>query len=564
MSNEFKAQLSANVKMVQAASPGARDIAVVRNVSGSKFVESPDTVMLQVLAILITIGRIYRYSKNITLDMGDELVVLVENGKPTSIACSILANYFLVQNEAGDTPQPPNRTFLQHVFNSEIVLQELPVIKHDVKIPTYDVDFNLVQPGYDQESEIMVHGEPITPIPFTPVEDTTLPIQERVPAMIRDMFIDFPFATPFDYIKAIGVFLIALLAHLFTASGRPIGLLGGNQPGVGKTFFANILGVIRDGSVPVPTEFSNSNDELSKRILATIRSNDQSVILIDNARAPNGVVINSTSLEAMSVTETLSLRILGSSANHVVQSDFVWLLSMNDMKTTPDLAQRGILINLEYEGPASDRKYRHNDLIAFVKEHRIEIIGTFYGMIEYWKSQGRPDGQAAHRFNNMARIISGILDACGLSGFLVDLHENIQAINSTTDDLAPLFDAMLKSFSETALLDTATTFCVPHEPLASSALVRVVEAAKIAEDELSVAKNDRAKATKVGLVFSRLLNASFPVEVGDRSGTATFVKVPLSRNRIGYQFQVELEGAMEGGVVTEASTETGGETCYPF
>lgn len=554
MSNEFSARLNAGFKMTRSASPGVRDIAVIRYVSGSEFGDHPDSVMLQVLAILIEIDLIYRYGKNIVLDKGDELLTLVESGEPTQIAGSILANYFLVQNEAEDTPQPPNRTFLQHVFNNEIVLRELPVIKQYSRIPTYDENFNLVQPGYDPESQIMVHGEPIEPIPFTPISDASLPVQERVPAIIRDVLVDFPFATSLDYLKTVGLYLIGLLAPRFTATGRPIGLLDGNQPGIGKTLIANIIGVLLDGTVPAPTEFSNTNDELSKRILATIRSSRQSVILIDNARAPGGGVINSTSLEAMSVAETLSLRILGSSANHVAPNDFVWLLSMNDMKTTPDLAQRGILINLEYEGPSSDRKYRHNDLVAFVKERRMMIIGTFYGMIEYWKSQGRPDGRATHRFNNMARITSGILDTCGLSGFLADHQKNVQAINSTADDLIALFDSMIKSARETVLPNTAMTFCVPHEPLAPSALVRAVENAKIAEDELAAAKNDRAKATKVGLVFSRLLNAAFPVEVGDRTGTATFVKVSLPRNRIGYQFQVELAAVVSG--TNEANPET--------
>lgn len=547
---DFESRLNDGIAIVNASSPGVRDIPVIANVGPNKFLAHPDTVMLEVQPIIRNIGRIYRFGKNIVLDKDTELVTLIENGIPCENASSVMANYLLVQGGENAVPQTPSTSFLQHVFNCDLILVDLRVISRYVKMPTYDDEFNLLQPGYDPVSGVMVHGEPVVPIPFVPPCDLSVPLRERAPAILQEMLIDFPFATVIDFVNTLGLILLALLASLFSAVGRAIALLSGNQPGVGKTILANVLGVILDGAIPTVTEFSSSNDELSKRILATIRSRPQSVILIDNARAATGGVIDSTSLEATAVAEMISLRILGSSINHEEPNNFLWVLSMNAMKTTPDLAQRGILIRLEHEGPASLRRYRHTDLVAFVKEHRTEIIETCYGMVEHWKAQGRPEGQATHRFGYMARTIGGILDSCGLPGFLSNHQEAVQSINSTADDLVALFDAVL---GHTEVQTSLTSFFVPDRPVAVSDLIPQVVQAGIATEELAAAKGEKAKATRIGQVFTRLLNLPFPVEVGDRTGTATFLKVTHSRNRSGYYFRVDLVP------FSESVPETAGE-----
>lgn len=541
---DFESILDDAVNTVRGTSPGLRPILTVSDVDGAKFRSHPDTVMVEIVDVISEIGRIYRYGDKIVLDEGNRLKTLVENGEPTNSSGSVMANYFLVRGNEEGIPQPPTRTLLQHVFNSNLVLDALPVIKRYVKIPIYDGNFNLIPPGFDPESGVLVHGDAIEPLPFTPVEDETATIEERLPEIIREMLADFPFATPLDRVKTVGLFLIGLLAPQFTSTGRPLGLLDGNQPGIGKTLLANILGVVLDGTVPTVTEFSSSNDELSKRILATIRSSQQSVILIDNARTAAGGVINSTSLEAVAVEEILSLRILGRSDNHVQTNDFMWVLTMNDMKATEDLAQRSILINLSYEGATSTRRYRHNDLVAFVKANRMRIIAALYGMIEYWKAQGRPDGRATHRFNNMARIVGGILDACGLYGFLEDHQENVLSINSQIDDLNALFDTVADSLLASQVPATSTPFFVPSEAEPAKKWVDKVRESGIAAEDTTKAKN-KISPTKVGKVFGRFVGRPFRVEVGDRSGTATFHRVLLPHNKSGYHFQVELEPPTE-------------------
>lgn len=532
--DDFKNRLEQSLKAVDSLPTSHRNVRTVQGYNG-KFSKHPDAVAVEVTRILTEICIIYRFGDDIVMDTGDRLKVLVENCRVCSETPSILANYMLVQDSEDTAPQPPTLSLLQNIFNNELVLQKIPMIERYVKHPTYDPEFQLLQPGFHPESGTMVHGDCIEPIVFEPSDGPA----KSVPSIIREMLVDFPFASPIDRVNAIGFLLTAILAHLFTSAGRAIGLFDGNQPGVGKTLFAQVLGVILDGSSPAITEFSSSNDELSKRILSTIRSHNQSVILIDNARAGSGV-INSTSLESTAASETLSLRILGESQCHNCRNDFIWTLTMNGLRTTPDLAQRGIRIMFAYDGPASLRTYQHNDLIAFVKEHRIEISASLFGMIEHWKECGMPMGKASHRFSYMAQVVSGILDSCGLSGFLSNHQKSILEIDTMQDNLSALFDTVLRSI-DIAIRPGDQTIRVPSQPRPSQEWLHDFAQSGIAETEFLSAKTDRAKAIRIGMVFSGLLGRVFDVEVSDRSGKARLVKQELKQKRTTYHFEVTLD-----------------------
>ena len=217
---------------------------------------------------------------------------------------------------------------------------------------------------------------------------------------------------------------------------------------------------------------------------------------------------------------------------------------MNGLRATPDLAGRGIRILLSHEGSTSLRKYQHKNLEAFVKEHRNEITATLFGMIEYWKSQEMPRGTASHRFTYMAEVISGILDSCGITGFLSNHQESLSEIDATQDVLAALFETTVKSHIESVAPD-ARTLNVPSLPLGSQDWLPVVVQSGIAEAELNAAKTDRAKAVKIGIQFSGLLNRGFNVEVGNRTGKARLLKVE-ARKRVGYHFEVVLDPAELG------------------
>ena len=84
----------------------------------------------------------------------------------------------------------------------------------------------------------------------------------------------------------------------FVESGKPLLLLDGNQPGLGKTLFARTIGVVLDGTDPHLIHYTSSDEELGKKICSTLLSNVQSIIPLDNAKTPGGIAVSSPVIEA--------------------------------------------------------------------------------------------------------------------------------------------------------------------------------------------------------------------------------------------------------------------------
>ena len=80
--------------------------------------------------------------------------------------------------------------------------------------------------------------------------------------------------------------------------GKAVVLLDGNQPGLGKTLLARVIGIILDGIDPQLIHYTPDDEELAKRICATLRGSPQSVLLIDNAKVKAGGAVTSPVIEA--------------------------------------------------------------------------------------------------------------------------------------------------------------------------------------------------------------------------------------------------------------------------
>ena len=534
---------------------GGRFVAMLTGYSGGTYHIHPDCVFENFRDIILETKSIYRYGRQIVIDSGMELRTLLNEGIVTPETSAIMANYILVGKHMESAPQPAKQEFFQTAFNSYLVRPDLPEITKYAKRPIHDDQFVLHQPGYDLESGVLVHGEQIELIPFVPSKlgefesastESLESLRARLPECLRDLLVDFPFATSLDLVNFLGILLTAILAPHFTSTGRPIVLLAGNQKGVGKTQLAHAIGILLDGQVPSITEFCTSNDEMSRRILATIRSHSQGVILIDNARVANGSGIDSTTLEAVAVAENISMRVLRTSSNHVQRNDFLWMISMNCLKTTPDLASRGVVINLHYDGNTSRRRYQHIDLNTYVKEHRSEILGTLFGMIELWRENGMPLGNSLHRFVNFAGTIGGILDSCGFPGFLANQFKVLQNINMNRDELQSLFDSAVNLFGDDEKWEGAE-LVIPAEAQTVQSWLPAITDSMIATEELAMARSEQSKSTLIGNLLSRMVDRDFAIELGGRKGIGHLRKITMPRQRSGYQFRVSMDSDDDNG-----------------
>ena len=227
-------------------------------------------------------------------------LVVLRDGHPFAITkATELAGVFSRTAEfafvAGEmtTFEPLPMKFANTWLNNHNELAKLPAINVFSRCPMYTQGYRLVEPGFDQESEIFYAGPTITP----KKENTN-----RLNAMLAE----FCFRSPGDRTNYIGLLLTSLLMSKFIGS-HPAGLYNANQPELGKTMLAQIGAIIRTGE-PAPTVSYNSNDEEFEKSLGSRIKEGTTDLIIDNAKDKGGrnAVVGSAVLERSITDHVLS------------------------------------------------------------------------------------------------------------------------------------------------------------------------------------------------------------------------------------------------------------------
>jgi len=441
---------------------GARDLPVVEGFGGQYQTVVPlENVLAMIHDIIVDSHRVYRYGNSVVfeLDDGEErrLTILSTGQVVEGGADTWLGNLFVCRTSPegrGESPREfaPPRKLAEQVLRREPTLQALPRILQYSRKPIFDGEFNLRGPGWHpipQQSDrhpqagLLVHGDQIEPVVPDGDVDCSADILDRLPSHIRGLLQDFCLKSDADVANVIAVLLTGLMVGHFVTSGKPIVLLDGNQPGVGKTLLARTIGLVIDGVDPRLNRYTPDDEELQKQILATLRGSQQSVLVLDNAKVKSGMAISSPTLESTSMAPEISLRILGKSENYCRPNDVIWFVTMNDTKASPDLVSRGLPIRFEFEGNPRDRDFCARDPIQYAWDHRGEILSELTGMIIRWNQVGRPPGQHHHRLAQWASVIGGIMCANRLPEGLTNLDDAATDFDTDLDCLTALAEAAL-------------------------------------------------------------------------------------------------------------------------
>ncbi len=513
--------------------PGTRVLPVLTGISTQGLREPQENVLARVKGLLVGTKRVFRHDNRVAYETrvsGNEprLRPLAEDGDVKSGAEYLLAN--LIECRNGDNHLVFPRWLANLALRGEPVLAALPEIRVYAHRPVFNEDLILCDPGWHPDCGILVHGPAVDPIPW-PIAPPGCVDLERLPHHLRALLTGFCFRDEVDRVNALGLFLTGLLVDRYVETGKGVALIDGNQPGVGKTLLARAIGVILDGEDPGLVPFSSEDEELKKSICAGLRTRHSSVLIIDNAKTATGAALNSHTLDMLTTAPRVELRILRESINFSRNNDLLWILTMNDTCASRDLVTRGIPVRLAYDGDPGDRVFSGPNPIDYSRRNRVEILGELAGMVEHWKQRGRPLGPARHRFAQWASEIGGILDSCGLPGFLTNFADVVHEFTSGVDEMAVLAEFVARK---------GTGPIGESNALPAAGWVKLCEAAGVREESLKTVKGDRAKTIKLGQAFAPYLQRSTTITVGNRIGTAVLrTKLGRARQKL-YYFDISL------------------------
>jgi len=400
-------------------------------------------VIAKLTDILLESGRVYLYEGRIVLDSRSgigKLEALSGDGTNIKVAASRLANIVICQRTNENTNK--NTEFsvpvdiLQVVICNDAAQEALPQITLYSRRPVFDADFLLRQSGWHKDVGYLIHGGRIDA--EVPCQVTRSgPLIDRLPPILRELLRDFCFRTEGDLANAVGALLTGLLASRFITTGKPLFVLDGNQPSVGKTLFARLVGVLLDGTEPKVIRYRSDEAELEKSLCSTLRKTWASIVVFDNARDPGGEICNTT-IEAHCTAVVVNIRVLQTSTTYERPNDLVWFLTMNNTRLNGDMMSRSCPIRFYHEGDPKSRSTTHDDLVKFATDNRNELLAALFGMIAHWRSEGEQRSQHNHRLREWARTIGGILQANGLDVFLSNLDEATAEFNTDAEDFDSL------------------------------------------------------------------------------------------------------------------------------
>lgn len=386
-------QLAARLSRAQksasrALSPGVYHVPVIHGLSPNGVFSAPlQNVIQKVQQMLVESKRVFSYGRAIVYELADSqeksLVNLMEEQALDQAAPALLANIFICEmvKEAPEGEEPkrlqfgPPRKLVDLVLHNTGARGVLPRIRSYAKRPVFDDNFILRGPGWHPEPGILVHGPAIEPVAPEQVDPDKPPL-ERLPRHLSNLMRDFCFRSAADLVNALAFLLTGLLITVFLVTGKALALLDGNQPSVGKTLFARMVGIVLDGADPHLTRYSTDDEEMSKSICATLRTSPQSILIIDNAKTASGVPIDSAAIEQNSVARQVSLRILGKSRNFVRPNDFLWAVTANGTRASRDIIARSVPIRFHFEGDPKKREFADRDPLTYAAEHRIGILNS--------------------------------------------------------------------------------------------------------------------------------------------------------------------------------------------
>jgi hypothetical protein len=350
-----------------------------------------------------------------------------------------LAEFYVLKVVRGNTTRrltyPP-----KHLVEDMLATAEpsLPVLTRITECPTFGPDGSLqTTAGYHAASQVycaLPTGLVIPEVPTVPMPGDVA----RAKNWFAESLGEFPFVSQADYANAVGLGLEPYARDLIPGP-TPLRIVEAPLPGCGKGLLVEALLRPSCGRNIGAIAQAADDDEMRKRITAMLRDG-YPAIQIDNVTRP----LDSASLSMGLTIPYWADRLLGQTATVRFPVRCAWVVTANNPSVSTEIARRSIRIRLD---PQRDRPWeregwRHPELLAWVDEHRGELIWAALVLIQSWVAAGRPrfSGTALGSYEQWSHVIGGVLEHVGIGGFLGNLAEFY--------DLADIESAVWRAFVE--------------------------------------------------------------------------------------------------------------------
>jgi len=283
----------------------------------------------------------------------------------------------------------------------------------------------VTEPGYDEATKTILLADPVLEgltVPENPSPEEITAARELI---LSEWFGDMPFETDADRANLLALIVTPAIRGMVPKV--PLAVVDGLQAGVGKNLIADSIISVYTGSAAEPMNWVSEPEELRKQITSAFRTGKE-FFVFDEAHTIEGAPL------AQALTaETWQDRILGVSTMANFPNRVTWISLGNQVQVRGDLTRRVYRISIrpDYANP-QDRpssSFRHPgisglDLVSWSRANRRQLMVAILTLVRAWFAQGAPRPRRSISFGSFEvweRIVSGIVEAAGLDGFLKNL-----------------------------------------------------------------------------------------------------------------------------------------------
>lgn len=363
----------------------------------------------------------------------------------------------LVHGAARNAPQPP------------------PVIHAITRTPVYGRDGSPIHKrGFHASDHLWYEpDECLASLPSIPDHPSDA-ARAKARELLSEAIGDFPFTGQEERATIYAAILLPFVRRMIKGP-TPIHLIEAPVQGSGKTLLASIVSIISTGEDISPIVL-NHNEEETQKALATELSRGRAVIVIDNLDTSHGP-LNSPAFAMVATQTAPCFRRLGSNgpdAAMVLPNNATWIVTGNNVQVSQDLIRRFIRARLDpgMETPhmRAQSAFKHPDIVAWVRENRMQLVWAALTLCQSWISAGRKPGpQNLGSYESWAATIGGILDHAGIKGFLGNAQDFYGFANGEADSWGPFLDLWWRKFGGQQMpAKILNTMCEPAQYMAAT------------------------------------------------------------------------------------------------
>jgi hypothetical protein len=258
---------------------------------------------------------------------------------------------------------------------------KLPVLRGIVNAPFLRADGSICEtPGYDPVSGLLYkpEGRHFPPIPREPTWDDA----SKALASIDELIAGFPFVTPAD--RSVALSGILTLLDRRSMATAPLHAFTAPSAGTGKSLLVDIAAMLATGQpMPVIAQ-GRSEEELDKRLGASLLAGDLGISLDNCDHALQGAFL----CQALT-QQRLAIRLLGQSRNVETPCNAVLYATGNNLPIAGDLTRRTLLCSLDAGVEHPERRTFNNDPLAIARAERRRLVVAALTVLRAWHVAGQ-------------------------------------------------------------------------------------------------------------------------------------------------------------------------------